>query len=134
MAAHASETQVWTELSVEMLSTLVSEVHRVAPNFEVYLGRTFLDRERPYAGLKSRFRDHVQSKNVEYGKAFFQVPVAVVQEAETLGLALVHFWSLCRRRNGERVLCCNNTVFGANGRHTDDPCQMIYVCLSPRSS
>ena len=110
----------------EMFQNIISLVHRLAPNFSVYVGRTFYRKNEEHLGPYQRWREHKNKKGMHFGKVLFSVPRNDIERSETVANSLVKVW----QKVG--ALCCNNTVMLSNGKLSNDNLQVIYICIKPK--
>jgi hypothetical protein len=114
------------ESRVSLFEDAISLVHRLAPNYSLYIGRTYYRAGDQGAGLRNRWKIHQQNRGMSYAKCLARVPRNRVVDDETLAIALVKCWA------DYDALCCNNDVVASPGRMSDDRFQLLYVCLRKR--
>lgn len=102
----------------------VTLAHRLRTNFRVYVGRTYLRAGDRHAGLRSRWESHYERKQVTYGTVLALVPRSKIERAELMAIRLAKLWE------EYDALCCNNDVMGKAGSLSDDPRQLIYMCIA----
>ena len=110
----------------DMFNEVIGIVHRCSHQFAVYIGRTFLRTGEEWRGPKSRWKPEKH----QFGRVLFKVPLSRIRRDETLGIALLGFWSEVRTADGKPALCCYNKALGDNGPLSADPHQLVYLCLS----
>lgn len=111
-----------------MFSDIVSTVHKLAPNFHVYLGRTYFREGKEHMGPKARFSHHWSKRGMEYGRVFARVSRDSIIADEELAIALVDFW------DSVGALCCNNTCMLSSGSLSKDETQLIYLCVREKTA
>ncbi len=112
----------------EYFQAIISMVHKLAPNFEVYIGRTYIRETREEKGLRERFTSHYNSnKKMIYGRPIFAIKRDYIENTERLAIRLVKIW------HDTGILCCNNTVLSNIGRLSEDEWQLIYICIKAKS-
>lgn len=108
-----------------MFQDIIEAVHRLAPNFRIYIGRTYVRKDNEHLGPKQRWTDHYNNKNMRYAKILARVPRTRIEKDEALAIVLIQVWE------EYEVLCCNNDAVHA-GPLSDDKEQAIYMCLAPK--
>lgn len=110
-----------------MFNFFIGLTHKLAPNFRIYVGRTFVREEAEHVGPRQRFASHYEQKRMRYAMPLARVPRSRVERDETLAIALIRLWE------EYDALCCNNDVLsGRQPGLSDDSEQMIYMCLRRR--
>lgn len=104
----------------------IALTHRLRTNFRVYVGRTYLRAGDRHAGLRSRWESHYVNKQVTYGTVLALVPRSKIERAELMAIRLTKLWE------EYDTLCCNNDVMGRAGNLSEDPRQLIYMCIARR--
>lgn len=136
LRSHTLSAPNYASNRLEMFSSIITIIHRLGPNFSMYLGRTFLRPGQEHLGPRARFRSHMLSKDMSYGRVLARVPRDRVCRDEELGMRLVEVW------DAVGSLCCNKDVFSgrllgnssrlSSGTRSYDLEQVIYLCLSKR--
>lgn len=106
--------------------TLVTAVHK-ASNYTLYIGRSGAHPDH----LRQRFESHRTHRGAQFIRPVLRVPTGFARKNgwETVAIR----WM--KRKDGEGVLCCNNTAADHRGRWPDTPDTVIYVAACrPRKS
>ncbi len=111
-----------------MFGDIVSTVHKLAPSFHVYLGRTYFRVGYEHLGPRARFNHHWSKRDMEYGRVFAKVSRESIIADEELAIALVNFW------DSVGALCCNNTCMLSSGSLSKDETQLIYLCVREKTA
>lgn len=110
-----------------LISELVTLTHKLAPNFTVYIGRTYLREGEAHLGPRQRWNAHWYERDMQYAAVVGRIRRDLIEPTESLALALVGCWA------EYGALCCNNDVYHGKQRVTDDDHQLIYMCLRERN-
>lgn len=104
----------------------ISLVHKLAPNFRIYIGRTFVRQGDEHRGLMSRWTSHANSKNMTHARVLGLSHHDMVDRDELLAIRLVRLWS------DFNMLCCNNDVVDKTPSKAEDTWHALYICIKPR--
>lgn len=106
-----------------LFDELVNLVHKLSHHFDVYIGRTYLRKGREHRGPQARWGDHRRTRFMTWGRVICRIRRQRIKRDEAFSIALVKLWGRLTK------LCCNNDVMLSSGRVTQDPWQLVYICL-----
>jgi hypothetical protein len=101
-------------------------VHKLAPNFTLYIGRSYVRRHSEHLGPRQRWLAHQDDRRMQFAMVLARVPRGRVERDEELAIALVKCWA------DYDALCCNNDAMSGRQSLSDDPEQLLYVCVRRR--